>query len=102
MLLISSLTAEWNPKDFQKREHSLVKPYTGQLDKYLVFSYLRILGTGFGVPNWDFLGSTMVTSSYIRLTSDDRSKQGAIWNKVVPNIRSGLLESIKLFRFLVV
>ena len=39
-------------------------------------------GTGFGVPNWDFLGSTMVTSNYIRLTSDDRSKQGAIWNKV--------------------
>ena len=40
-------------------------------------------GTGFGVPNWDFLGSTMVTSNYIRLTSDDRSRQGAIWNKVV-------------------
>lgn len=31
MLLISSLTAEWNPKDFQKREHSLVKPYTGMM-----------------------------------------------------------------------
>ena len=24
----------------------------------------------------------MVTSNHIRLTSDDRSKQGAIWNKV--------------------
>ena len=42
----------------------------------------NISGTGFGVPNWDFLGSTMVTSNYIRLTSDDRSRQGAIWNKV--------------------
>lgn len=72
-LLISSLTAEWNTKDFQKREHSLVKPYTG---------------TGFGVPNWDFLGSTMVTSNYIRLTSDDRSRQGAIWNKVPCRVRN--------------
>ena len=43
-------------------------------------------GTGFGVPNWDFLGSTMVTSNYIRLTSDDRSRQGAIWNKVATHI----------------
>jgi len=67
------LTAEWNPNDFQKREHSLVKPYTG---------------TGFGVPNWDFLGSTMVTSNYIRLTSDDRSRQGAIWNKVPCRVRN--------------
>jgi len=67
------MTAEWNPNDFQKREHSLVKPYTG---------------TGFGVPNWDFLGSTMVTSNYIRLTSDDRSRQGAIWNKVPCRVRN--------------
>ena len=40
--IISFLTlvrAEWNTKDFQKREHSLVKPYQG---------------SGFGVPNWDF------------------------------------------------
>jgi len=73
LLSITSLTAEWNPKDFQKREHSLVKPYTG---------------TGFGVPNWDFLGSTMVTSNYIRLTSDDRSKQGAIWNKIPCRVRN--------------
>jgi mannose-binding lectin 2 len=67
------MTAEWNPRDFQKREHSLVKPFTG---------------TGFGVPNWDFLGSTMVTSNYIRLTSDDRSKQGAIWNKIPCRVRN--------------
>ena len=90
--LISFLTlvrAEWNTKDFQKREHSLVKPYQG---------------SGFGVPNWDFQvsknyhsfciifvivtfvfllqGSTMVTSNYIRLTPDQRSKQGALWNKL--------------------
>ena len=83
MLFISSLTAEWNPKDFQKREHSLVKPYTGRAPSTSISATEVIFsGTGFGVPNWDFLGSTMVTSNYIRLTSDDRSKQGAIWNKV--------------------
>lgn len=65
--------AEWNTKDFQKREHSLVKPYQG---------------SGFGVPNWDFQGSTMVTSNYIRLTPDQRSKQGALWNKIPCKVRN--------------
>lgn len=32
---------------------------------------------------WDFSGSTLVTSSYVRLTPDERSKQGSIWNIVV-------------------
>jgi len=67
LLLSSLVVAEWNPKDFLKREHSLIKPFTG---------------TGFGIPNWDFSGSTMVTSNYIRLTTNERSRQGAIWNKV--------------------
>ncbi|CAB1324999.1 unnamed protein product, partial [Coregonus sp. 'balchen'] len=31
---------------------------------------------------WDFWGSTLVTSSYVRLTPDERSKQGSIWNTV--------------------
>eukprot|EP00090_Calanus_glacialis_P044652 TRINITY_DN7993_c0_g1_i4.p1 TRINITY_DN7993_c0_g1~~TRINITY_DN7993_c0_g1_i4.p1 ORF type:complete len:329 (-),score=69.60 TRINITY_DN7993_c0_g1_i4:243-1229(-) len=67
------LWAEWNTKDFQKREHSLIKPYQG---------------SGFGVPNWDFQGSTMVTSNYIRLTPDQRSKQGALWNKIPCTVRN--------------
>ena len=40
---LTLVKAEWNTKDFQKREHSLVKPYQG---------------SGFGVPNWDFQVST--------------------------------------------
>lgn len=50
---------------FRKREHSLVKPFQG---------------AGFGLPYWDFMGSTMVTSSHVRLTADQRSETGAIWN----------------------
>ena len=50
---------------FMKREHSLIKPFQG---------------AGFGLPNWDFLGTTMVTSSHVRLTADKRSQTGAIWN----------------------
>jgi len=73
VLLITAVRAEWNTKDFQKREHSLVKPYQG---------------SGFGVPNWDFQGSTMVTSNYIRLTPDQRSKQGALWNKIPCRVRN--------------
>ena len=70
---ISLIRAAWNTQDFLKREHSLVKPYQG---------------SGFGVPNWDFQGSTMVTSNYIRLTPDDRSRQGAIWNKLPCRVRN--------------
>lgn len=73
VLLVTAVRAEWNTKDFQKREHSLVKPYQG---------------SGFGVPNWDFQGSTMVTSNYIRLTPDQRSKQGALWNKIPCRVRN--------------
>ncbi|XP_054648302.1 vesicular integral-membrane protein VIP36 isoform X2 [Dunckerocampus dactyliophorus] len=51
-----------------KREHSLMKPYQG-------------VGTS-PSSQWDFSGSTLVTSSYVRLTPDERSKQGSIWNTV--------------------
>ena len=35
------------------------------------------------VPNWEFGGSTVVTSSYVRLTPDRQSKKGVLWNTVV-------------------
>ncbi len=35
------------------------------------------------VPYWEFSGTTVVTSSYIRLTPDRQSKQGMLWNVVV-------------------
>lgn len=35
------------------------------------------------MPLWDFQGSTMVTSQYVRLTPDERSREGSIWNRVV-------------------
>lgn len=34
------------------------------------------------MPLWDFQGSTMVTSQYVRLTPDERSREGSIWNRV--------------------
>ncbi|XP_039629873.1 vesicular integral-membrane protein VIP36 isoform X2 [Polypterus senegalus] len=51
-----------------KREHSLIKPYQG-------------VGTS-STPLWDFSGNTLLTSQYVRLTPDERSKQGSIWNRV--------------------
>uniref|UniRef100_A0A8C3ICL3 Lectin, mannose binding 2 n=1 Tax=Chrysemys picta bellii TaxID=8478 RepID=A0A8C3ICL3_CHRPI len=51
-----------------KREHSLTKPYQG-------------VGST-SMPLWDFQGSTMLTSQYVRLTPDERSKEGSIWNRV--------------------
>ncbi|KAG8578541.1 hypothetical protein GDO81_010526 [Engystomops pustulosus] len=34
------------------------------------------------MPLWDFMGSTMLTSQYVRLTPDERSKEGSIWNSM--------------------
>lgn len=63
--LFMGVFAEWNTKDYLKREHTLVKPYQGS-------------GSGMGL--WDFVGSTLLTNNYIRLTPDHQSRQGAIWN----------------------
>lgn len=42
------------------------------------------IGAGMGtLPYWDFTGSTLVTSNYIRLTPDIQSRSGAVWNSVV-------------------
>ncbi|VEN41898.1 unnamed protein product [Callosobruchus maculatus] len=65
--------AEWNTKDFMKREHSLIKPY---------------YGTGIDIPFWQFRGSTIITPNYIRLTDDTQSKSGAIWNTAPVNVRN--------------
>lgn len=46
----------------------------------------RSLSAGVGsssMPLWDFQGSTMLTSQYVRLTPDERSKEGSIWNHQV-------------------
>ena len=42
----------------------------------------RPTGSGMTIPNWDFTGSTFVTSNYIRLTPDEQSRQGSLWNNV--------------------
>ncbi|KAI8777721.1 vesicular integral-membrane protein VIP36-like [Biomphalaria glabrata] len=73
LIFVICVDGEWNTKDFQRREHSLIKPYQG---------------SGMNVPQWDFLGSTMVTNNYIRLTPDRQSKMGAIWNNVPCIVRS--------------
>ncbi|XP_060871948.1 VIP36-like protein [Metopolophium dirhodum] len=59
--------SEWNTRDYMKREHSLLKPYQG---------------SGITVPNWDFMGSTLVTDKYVRLTPDLQSTSGSIWNSL--------------------
>ncbi|XP_053573010.1 vesicular integral-membrane protein VIP36 [Bombina bombina] len=51
-----------------KREHSLIKPYQG-------------VGSS-SMSSWDFSGNTILTSQYVRLTSDERSREGSIWNRM--------------------
>ncbi|XP_015787315.1 vesicular integral-membrane protein VIP36 [Tetranychus urticae] len=52
--------------EYFKREHSLMKPYQG---------------TGMVIPNWEFFGSTMVTQAFVRLTADQQSRIGGLYNK---------------------
>jgi len=33
--------------------------------------------------HWEFVGHTIVTNNYVRLTANVRSSQGAIWNTAV-------------------
>lgn len=75
--ILRSVNAEWSTKDYMKREHSLIRPYQG---------------SGMTIPYWDFMGSTMVTNNYIRLTPDLQSKQGAIWNSIPCYVRNWELQ----------
>lgn len=56
---------EYEMDDFLKREYSLTKPYQAGLG-----------------ASWDLLGTTMVTTEYVRLTPDLQSRHGAVWNRV--------------------
>ncbi|XP_043276346.1 vesicular integral-membrane protein VIP36 [Venturia canescens] len=76
-ILLAVDAAEWNTKDYMKREHSLIRPYQG---------------LGVTIPYWDFLGNTVVTNNFVRLTPDEQSKQGAIWNSVPCKVRNWELQ----------
>lgn len=59
-LCLTVAFSEWNTKDYLKKENSLTKPYSDE--------------------RWDYIGSTIITNSYVRLTPDHQSRKGAIWN----------------------
>jgi len=69
-----SENSEWNTKDYQKREHCLTKPYHH--------------GGAGGRPLWDFGGSAMITSNYVRLTADKQGNVGYLWNSIPLHLRS--------------
>lgn len=77
ILEVKNVLAEWNTKDFMKRDHALIKPY---------------YGSGIDIPFWQFTGSTIVTPNYIRLTADLQSKKGTLWNTVPVNSRNWELQ----------
>lgn len=64
----------WNTKNYQKREHCLTKPYQH--------------GSAGGRPLWDFGGTAMITSNYVRLTADKQGSKGYLWNSVPVELRS--------------
>lgn len=52
---------------YLKREHSLLKPYSGN---------------GMSIPMWDFRDNVMITNNFIRLTQDHQGKRGSLWNRI--------------------
>lgn len=68
-----SENSEWSTKDYQKREHCLTKPYHHGGD---------------GRPLWDFGGSAMITSNYVRLTAEKQGSVGYLWNSVPLHLRN--------------
>lgn len=65
---VKVITPHQAPQDgYYKREHSLVKPYSHG---------------GGSMPFFESQGDTMVTNSFIRVTPDDKSRRGGLWNKV--------------------
>ncbi|CAH3158123.1 unnamed protein product [Pocillopora meandrina] len=69
LLFLSKVLAEGETKGYLRREHSVLK------------------GAGPSIPYWDFLGSTFISSSYIRLTPDHQSKKGGLWNNVPCHVK---------------
>lgn len=61
-------------RGFYKREHSLMRPYSGRF--FHILPYFLLLD----IPYWNVQGNTMVSSQQVRLTTDEQSKIGAIWN----------------------
>ncbi|CAH2274842.1 VIP36 isoform X2 [Pelobates cultripes] len=76
-LLLQTSCAD-QTEEYLKREHSLTKPYQG------VGSSSSSL--------WDLTGNVLVTPQYVRLTPDQQSKQGAVWNRVPCYLRDWELQ----------
>ncbi|XP_018411298.1 PREDICTED: VIP36-like protein isoform X2 [Nanorana parkeri] len=76
-VLVSSVSTD-QTEEYLKREHSLSKPYQG------VGSSASSL--------WDLSGNVLVTPQYVRLTPDQQSKQGAIWNRLPCYLRDWELQ----------
>ncbi|ESO06378.1 hypothetical protein HELRODRAFT_184928 [Helobdella robusta] len=63
ILLIALVNSDANSnKNYLRKEHSLMKPYKDD--------------------RWNLLGSAMFLNNYVRLTPDQQSRKGAVWNSV--------------------
>ncbi|XP_040201882.1 VIP36-like protein isoform X1 [Rana temporaria] len=78
LVVLVSLVSGDQTEEYLKREHSLSKPYQG------VGSSSSSL--------WDLMGNVLVTPQYVRLTPDQQSKQGAIWNRMPCYLRDWELQ----------
>ena len=62
-------------------------------------SLKAVIPGGSSMPLWDFVGSTIVTNNYVRLTSDHQSRQGGIWNTQVYTCSCSKLHVLNTYYF---
>ncbi|XP_056601414.1 lectin, mannose-binding 2-like a [Triplophysa dalaica] len=68
VLSVSFCDEDHEMEEFLKREYSLSKPY-------------QSIGVS-GSSHWELMGDAVVTTDHVRLTSDQQSKQGAVWSRM--------------------
>eukprot|EP00048_Salpingoeca_helianthica_P016896 m.234710 g.234710 ORF g.234710 m.234710 type:complete len:327 (+) comp19730_c0_seq1:117-1097(+) len=67
LLFAAAAAIDHDPPGYTYHEHTIVQPYDQAHD----------------LAHWAFLGSTVVSAEYIRLTPDRQSRRGALWS-IVP------------------
>ena len=65
-LFATVYSSSHDPTGYVYHDHSITKPYDDAHD----------------VSHWNFLGSTVISDKYIRLTPDRQSRRGSLWNNV--------------------
>lgn len=79
---LSLVTSPWRPRS----PRSMLSEFDSFAARIFVTPNnwcVRLVVRGTSIPFWDVSGSALITPDYVRLTPDEQSKKGGIWNTKV-------------------